>query len=60
MATEHPPTPLSHTRLLITVSDPRQTWLSHLNHDIDYNALKVPLPAGVELAYDGLAFDIVP
>ena len=34
------------------------TYLTHMNHDIDYTAPQVDLPAGVELAYDGLSFDI--
>ncbi len=36
----------------------RRTVLTHLNHEVDYNAPEVELPAGVELAYDGLSFDI--
>ena len=36
----------------------RRTYLTHLNHDVDYNNPKFPLPDGVELAYDGLQFEI--
>lgn len=36
----------------------RRTILTHLTHDVDYGAPAVPLPAGVELGYDGLAFDV--
>ena len=36
----------------------RRTVLTHLNHEVDYNSPEVELPAGVELAYDGLSFDI--
>lgn len=32
----------------------RQTYFTHMTHDIDYNELKYRLPAGVQLAYDGL------
>jgi len=32
--------------------------LTHLAHDIDFGTPAVPLPAGVELGYDGLVFDI--
>jgi len=36
----------------------RRTILTHLNHEVDYNALEVELPPGVELAYDGLSFTV--
>jgi len=36
----------------------RRTILTHLAHDIDFGTPAVPLPAGVELGYDGLVFDI--
>ncbi|MEM8996188.1 MAG: MBL fold metallo-hydrolase [Acidobacteriota bacterium] len=35
-----------------------QTYLTHMNHDIDYNAPAVELPPGVELAYDGLTVTV--
>jgi phosphoribosyl 1,2-cyclic phosphate phosphodiesterase len=35
----------------------RRTILTHFSHDVDHDAPAVPLPAGVELGYDGLAFD---
>jgi phosphoribosyl 1,2-cyclic phosphate phosphodiesterase len=34
-----------------------RTIFTHLAHEIDYGAPAVPLPAGVEFGYDGLAFD---
>lgn len=34
------------------------TYLTHMNHDIDYNAPRIDLPPGVELAYDGLTFNV--
>ncbi|MEM9552886.1 MAG: MBL fold metallo-hydrolase [Acidobacteriota bacterium] len=34
----------------------RQTWFTHMNHDVDYRT--TDLPPGVELAYDGLAFSV--
>ncbi|MCG8459178.1 MAG: MBL fold metallo-hydrolase [Holophagales bacterium] len=37
---------------------PRRTWLTHMNHDIDYRSPAAHLPPGVELAYDGLSFDV--
>jgi phosphoribosyl 1,2-cyclic phosphate phosphodiesterase len=35
-----------------------RTILTHLAHDIDHDAPAVALPAGVELGYDGLTFDV--
>jgi phosphoribosyl 1,2-cyclic phosphate phosphodiesterase len=37
---------------------PRQTYLTHICHDLPHHATNATLPAGVELAYDGLTFDI--
>ena len=37
---------------------PRQTYFTHLCHDLGHAATNATLPAGVELAYDGLRFDI--
>jgi phosphoribosyl 1,2-cyclic phosphate phosphodiesterase len=36
----------------------RRTILTHLTHDVDYDAPQVPLAPGVEFGYDGLAFDV--
>lgn len=33
---------------------PRRTYLTHLSHTLEYHATNRRLPAGVELAYDGL------
>ena len=35
----------------------RRTILTHFSHDVDHSAPAVSLPEGVELGYDGLAFD---
>lgn len=35
---------------------PRQAYLTHLGHEIEHNRISEQLPAGVELAYDGLSF----
>ncbi len=32
----------------------RQTWFSHIAHDLDHTTTNQQLPAGVKLAYDGL------
>ncbi|MBX6322747.1 MAG: MBL fold metallo-hydrolase [Rhodospirillaceae bacterium] len=37
---------------------PRRTVLTHLNHQMDYEALRARCPAGVEPAYDGLVVEV--
>jgi phosphoribosyl 1,2-cyclic phosphate phosphodiesterase len=37
---------------------PRQTYLTHVCHDLPHAATNAALPAGVELAYDGLVVTI--
>ncbi len=41
----------------ITRLAPRRALLTHLHIDIDYDALKAKLPAGVEPAYDGMVLE---
>ena len=36
---------------------PERTFLTHLSHSFDYEKVNAELPAGVELAYDGLVID---
>ena len=36
---------------------PVKTYLTHMNGDMDYQALMQTLPSGIEPAYDGLSFD---
>ena len=36
----------------------RQTYFTHLAHDFDYYDLALPLPPGMELAYDGLRLEL--
>jgi phosphoribosyl 1,2-cyclic phosphate phosphodiesterase len=36
----------------------RRTILTHLSHDYDHGPTQEKLPAGVELAFDGLRFDV--
>jgi phosphoribosyl 1,2-cyclic phosphate phosphodiesterase len=35
-----------------------RTWLTHISHDLGHAATSASLPAGVELAYDGLVLEI--
>lgn len=37
---------------------PKRAVLTHMNHTVDYDAWMARLPAGVELAYDGMVLDI--
>lgn len=37
---------------------PQQTYFTHICHDLPHVATNATLPAGVELAYDGLSFEI--
>jgi phosphoribosyl 1,2-cyclic phosphate phosphodiesterase len=37
---------------------PRQTYFTHMCHDLPHAATNAALPAGVELAYDGLQIDV--
>ena len=36
---------------------PRRAYLTHINHDLPHAATSAELPAGVELAWDGLVLD---
>jgi phosphoribosyl 1,2-cyclic phosphate phosphodiesterase len=37
---------------------PRQTWLTHICHDLPHAATSATLPPGVALAWDGLRIDV--
>ena len=37
---------------------PRRTYFTHVSHKLDYNETNSRLPAGVELAYDGLRISL--
>jgi phosphoribosyl 1,2-cyclic phosphate phosphodiesterase len=37
---------------------PARTWFTHMSHDLPHAQTNARLPAGVELAYDGLVVDI--
>ena len=37
---------------------PRRAYFTHMGHDLGYAATNARLPAGVELAYDGLVIDV--
>jgi phosphoribosyl 1,2-cyclic phosphate phosphodiesterase len=38
--------------------EPERAWFTHMCHDLPHAATCARLPAGVELAYDGLTFEI--
>ena len=53
----------THSHLDLTLSwikqiSPERAWLTHMNHQMEYNELKKHLPQGVEPAYDGLSFSL--
>jgi len=48
---------LSKTLGWIADLKPKQAWLTHLDHTIDYDSVSARLPAGVALAYYGLVLD---
>lgn len=37
---------------------PKQTFLTHMSHDLDYEKTNAKLPKNIELAYDGLQIEI--
>jgi phosphoribosyl 1,2-cyclic phosphate phosphodiesterase len=37
---------------------PKQTYLTHICHDLPHAATNLSLPGDVELAYDGLTLDV--
>ena len=37
---------------------PRRAYLTHMTHDLGHQATSARLPAGVQLAYDGLVIDV--
>jgi phosphoribosyl 1,2-cyclic phosphate phosphodiesterase len=54
------PTHLSVEQALAVVErlSPERAWFTHMCHDLPHAATCARLPGGVELAYDGLAFEI--
>ena len=56
---EHP-THLNVEQALEVVESlkPRQTYLTHIAHDLEHEATNASLPDGVELAYDGLTLNL--
>ncbi|MEO8376774.1 MAG: MBL fold metallo-hydrolase [Candidatus Sumerlaeota bacterium] len=37
---------------------PQRAWFTHITHDLDHEATNAKLPKGIELAYDGLEFEV--
>jgi phosphoribosyl 1,2-cyclic phosphate phosphodiesterase len=54
------PTHFTLPEALAVVADlrPRRTLLTHISHEIDHATVSATLPAGVELAYDGLVVEV--
>ena len=54
------PSSLSVEQALATVQriGPSKAWFTHMCHDLPHAATCARLPGGVELAYDGLTFEI--
>ncbi len=54
------PTHFTLAESLAVIADlrPRRTLLTHIAHEIDHAAVSASLPAGVELAYDGLMVEV--
>jgi phosphoribosyl 1,2-cyclic phosphate phosphodiesterase len=57
--TPHP----THSHLTQTLDwiarvKPRQAWLTHLSHNMDYTTLAAKCPSGVAPAYDGLVIEL--
>jgi len=54
------PTHLSVNQALAVIAAlrPRRALLVHMTHDIDHASVSAALPAGVELAYDGLVIEV--
>jgi phosphoribosyl 1,2-cyclic phosphate phosphodiesterase len=48
---------LDEALAVIAKLKPERALLTHLGHDLDYEAITQRLPANVELAYDGLSFE---
>jgi phosphoribosyl 1,2-cyclic phosphate phosphodiesterase len=36
----------------------QRTYFTHMSHEVDHHEVSAQLPAGIELAYDGLAFEV--
>ncbi len=48
---------LAETLRWIERVNPKRAILTHMSHELEYNALKAQLPSGVEPGYDGLVID---
>jgi phosphoribosyl 1,2-cyclic phosphate phosphodiesterase len=49
---------LEQTLAWIERVKPRRAFLTHMNHSVDYEAWSARMPAGVELAYDGMVLEV--
>lgn len=49
---------LQNTLSVIKALRPKQAYITHMTHEMDYDQLSKELPAGVAMAYDGLCLDL--
>jgi len=49
---------LSEALAVVAELRPKRTLLTHMSHNFDHDATNAELPAGVELAYDGLEISL--
>ncbi len=49
---------LSQSLEVVAELRPRQTYFTHMAHDLEHEATNHTLPEGVQLAYDGLEFEV--
>ena len=43
---------------LLNELKPERAWFTHICHDLGHEAANAKLPRGVQLAYDGLKFEV--
>jgi len=43
---------------LVAELQPKRAWFTHICHDLSHSATNLKLPDGVQLAYDGLQFEV--
>lgn len=49
---------LDHSVAMVKALNPRQTYFTHMCHDLDHEKTEAELPAHIRLAYDGLQVEL--